>query len=108
MVERGEGRRCAEAEGVHYDVPVTLVHVERSQYTRLRLTDLQQPYWILSYVRQGRVATRTAGPTVIVTSHEVMVHAPYIPFSECADEPGIHEWMMFQAAVQWCQLKGNF
>jgi len=84
---------------IHENVYLSLYHVATSAYDVLQLHDLQHPHWIVSHILRGRVETRTKYEQAWATTGEVMIHPPYLPFSEYATEPGCHQWMMFDVTV---------
>lgn len=84
---------------VHEQVSLSLYTVEIAPYSSLRIVGKNYPHWILSYVLEGAVATETCGERWSVRSGDLMLHPPDLPFSECTDGAGIHQWMMLDFTV---------
>jgi AraC-like DNA-binding protein len=84
----------------HQNLRVDLYHVEVSSYSAIQILDAVHPFWIISHVRQGHVLSQSRGLNFFADADDVMIHPPHIPFSEVADSPGLHQWMMLEATVE--------
>jgi AraC-like DNA-binding protein len=73
---------------------LSLYQVETGRYAALDLRDEVFAHWIVSFVQRGRVQTATAGQTAWAGDGDVMVHPPHLPFSERADGPGTHLYLL--------------
>ncbi len=78
---------------------LTLYSVNRSPYSTLDLHEVSVPAWVLSFVQDGDLLTRTLDQTWQVSTGDVMLHPPSIPFSETATRPGVHLWLAFDATL---------
>ncbi|GGD58335.1 helix-turn-helix domain-containing protein [Paenibacillus nasutitermitis] len=76
---------------------VELYSVNTASYSSLDLKNCLYPNWIISYVKEGDVATGTGEEVYRVRPGEVMLHPPNLLFAEQASMKGTHLWM--QAAV---------
>ena len=73
---------------------LALFDVQQADYPRLRLQDRVQPHWVVSHVLRGAVRTSAGGETHAARAGDVMVHPPHLPFSEEADGPGTHQYLI--------------
>jgi AraC-like DNA-binding protein len=78
------------------EVQVRLFVVERPRYVNLDL-ETELPYWVVSHVLEGSVATSTGDYHAQAKSGSVMVHPPRVRFTERAESPGVHEYFGFEA-----------
>ncbi|MFD1673977.1 AraC family transcriptional regulator [Alicyclobacillus fodiniaquatilis] len=67
--------------------------VEEATYDRLDIANIVYPNWIISHVVSGEVVTESNHEEHVVQAGGVMIHPPFLPFSERAAGPGIHHWM---------------
>jgi AraC-like DNA-binding protein len=88
---------------VREQIQLELHHVEEISYPSLNILDMVRPDWILSFVLEGRVETRTGNETAVAHSGDVMVHPPHLHFAECSSRGGTHQWFAFHAQV-WPQI----
>jgi AraC-like DNA-binding protein len=84
---------------IHERLELSLYIVEKGVYTSLELIDSIFSHWILSYILTGDVETESAGVRCRARTGDVMLHPPHLPFSEMASGPGIHLWLLFEAAI---------
>lgn len=84
----------------YYQTRLVIYRVARSAYTAIDLKDIAHPYWIVSHVRRGQVTTTSQGLTFTAASGDVMIHPPHVPFSERAENPGVHEWFMIDVQTR--------
>jgi AraC-like DNA-binding protein len=75
--------------------------VHEDSYTTLHIHDHVNPNWIASYVVQGSVTTSSLNQTELAEAGDVMIHPPYLPFAEYAEQPGVHQWMAFSIVGQY-------
>ncbi|RAP76047.1 helix-turn-helix domain-containing protein [Paenibacillus montanisoli] len=80
---------------------VSVYQVDVGQYETLKHEQIMYPNWVISHVRQGRVITETNGEQHEVRAGGVMLHPPFLPFSERADVPGVHEWLSVQIQTSY-------
>jgi len=76
---------------------VELHSVNTASYSSLDLKNCLFPNWIISYVKEGDVATGSGEELHRVRPGDVMLHPPNLPFSEQSATRGTHLWM--QVAV---------
>jgi AraC-like DNA-binding protein len=87
----------AEPNSIQLDSQIAVFQVERATYKSLKLVDIVKPHWTISFVLEGNVETTIGGETVNVKPGSVMIHPPYLPFSEAARIPGTHLWFSLHA-----------
>lgn len=87
------------ADILHERLELSLFRVETASYAALNIVDVVYPHWIVSHVLEGDVETRTRGERWRVRSGDVMVHPPNLPFTECAQDAGTHQWLLCEVAV---------
>ncbi|WP_308639455.1 AraC family transcriptional regulator [Paenibacillus silvisoli] len=79
---------------------VSVYRVDVGTYDTLNL-EITYPNWVISHVRQGHVFTETGGERHEVREGGVMLHPPFLPFSERASVPGVHEWVSVQIQTSY-------
>jgi AraC-like DNA-binding protein len=89
----------ASPVAVHERLGLSLYSVNLSSYASLGLRRTQRKYWIASYVQSGALETRTGSHRYAVEPGDLMVHPPFVPFSEIATRPGTHYWFEFELRV---------
>ncbi|SEO95057.1 helix-turn-helix domain-containing protein [Paenibacillus sp. OV219] len=75
---------------------VSVYMADLGKYEKLNLQNVVYPNWVISHVLEGRVITSTGGEHHEVNEGGVMLHPPFLPFSEVSTGPGIHEWVSVQ------------
>ncbi|MFD2615020.1 helix-turn-helix domain-containing protein [Paenibacillus gansuensis] len=80
-------------EAVQANLQVNAYMINKGIYDTLQLDQIIYPNWIISHVKEGRVLVSSSGEQHIVEAGGVMIHPPFVPFSEYSDRPGLHEWM---------------
>ncbi|MBP3963889.1 AraC family transcriptional regulator [Paenibacillus lignilyticus] len=80
---------------------VNVYMVDEGKYETLNHQRIIYPNWVISHVRQGRVITTTNGEQHEVREGGVMLHPPFLPFSERAERPGLHEWVSVQIQTSY-------
>ncbi len=83
---------------VHEQLRLSVYHVERTHYRRLR-GEMEHPHWALSHVAAGDVRTITRGESFHAPRGSVMIHPPNLPYAEYAEVEGVHEWIIFEARM---------
>ncbi|GCE27129.1 hypothetical protein KDA_26130 [Dictyobacter alpinus] len=87
------------AETIHEQFQLSLYMVETASYRSLNIIDQVYPHWVASYVACGEVKSSSCGESWMAHAGDVMVHPPYLPFSEQAVGPGQHHWFLFDATI---------
>jgi AraC-like DNA-binding protein len=86
----------AHARPTAGELKLNVLQVARTSYSTLN-GDMKHVHWAISHVAQGKVTSRAAGYEFEAQAGSVLVHPPRIAYSEFAQVPGTHEWMVFDA-----------
>ena len=87
------------ATTVFENLRLSIYHVERTSYHKLR-AEIEHPHWAISHVRAGAVQTLAGGKKFHAPQGTVMIHPPSLPYAEYSEQPGTHEWLIFEARSQ--------
>jgi AraC-like DNA-binding protein len=77
---------------------VQIFKVQEGVYESIDLQNVMFPYWVLSFIVDGRVEVTDGAKAQFAHSGQVMLHAPGVPFHEKALNPGRHVWMLLQVS----------
>lgn len=83
---------------IRENMDFSLYHVEKAAYDSFHL-EMVKPYWIVSFVLDGEVESRSCGVADMAKTGDVMIHPPNLPFTEIAVGPGVHLWMLIDVRV---------
>lgn len=74
---------------VQFHCDVSVYHVARVDHGKLRVCGTVWKYWVIDYVLDGEVVMDSAGYTFVARSGDIMIHPPFVPYSEFADGVGV-------------------
>ncbi|SFI63309.1 Helix-turn-helix domain-containing protein [Paenibacillus sp. UNC496MF] len=80
---------------------VNVYQVDEGIYEKLNHEHIVYPNWIVSHVADGHVWTTTNGERHEAREGGVMLHPPFLPFSETSEGPGRHEWLSVQIQTSY-------
>jgi AraC-like DNA-binding protein len=75
---------------------VRIYHVEVASYEAIEIQNMVYPYWVASFVQEGRVEVTDGNAVQTAVSGQLMLHAPGQPFGEKALTPGRHQWLLIE------------
>ncbi|MCC2685794.1 MAG: AraC family transcriptional regulator [Paenibacillaceae bacterium] len=73
---------------------LNLYHIQEHAYRTLDIQQKTYPYWVISFIAEGRLTVTDANVTTEAGAGQVMLHAPHVPFGETAFIPGRHQWFV--------------
>ncbi len=93
--------RDEHTPSVHEKLNISVYNLASVSYSRLQLVDVSYPFWIISYVSSGCVEFKTPKSSCSVSPGHVMIHPPFIPFTETNVSGGHHLWIFLDASSSY-------
>jgi AraC-like DNA-binding protein len=81
------------------EIKLYLLDVIEPSYSSLDIRDAKRDQWVISHVLRGQVKMVTCGEKYNVSSGDVMVHPPGIPFDEMNLSQGTHQVLFLDATL---------